>query len=462
MLVPVLAIPSQDFFCFSYLLASSASFEAFAQEAFAGFFIFFFLTKPFSSFSFCFVGNSLCRLLLSLFSPCFAKYQLLHSDLVVAGPHLMWSHCLLQAFQLSFHFFFEFFQLLHISIIHWSLSFFRVDQNPLLVPFFFFGEALLQAFQLCFASFQLCSWIFTILQLECLCQAFQLAKCFVALPFQMLALLQVLSISLFQAFLGGSFGTASCTAKQHPLWRASDLQVCFHPFKVLVIQSLTTHLLASLCQAFMAQLLLVGNFLFKVVLLDTSLSPGFIFMAPFWQAFDCQVTQAFKVGQAGVCTFQLPNFLFGHPPLFHSGFFCVPLQAFLVHLFVCNCRIQQENIIIKIPLSHLSLALGLLPGLLEMCFSFFCQTLALIFQIIPCSLAWWWQGLVRLSAWSLFRLCRFSSLCSLWDWSLCRLWQALQLQTLEPLQALFSSSNSQVPASLQHWVSSCLKPNSPV
>ena len=96
------------------------------------------LPEPLQAFSFFFSSpTSLCKLLFSLLSPCFAKYQLLHSDLVVAGPHLMWSHCLLQAFQLSFHFFFEFFQLLHISIIHWSLSFFRVDQNPLLVPFFF-------------------------------------------------------------------------------------------------------------------------------------------------------------------------------------------------------------------------------------------------------------------------------------------------------------------------------------
>ena len=94
-----------------------------SSRASAGFFIFLLFTKPFPSFSFCFWGTSLCKLLFSLLSPCFAKYQLLHSDLVVAGPHLMWSHCLLQAFQLSFHFFFEFFQLLHISIIHWSLSF---------------------------------------------------------------------------------------------------------------------------------------------------------------------------------------------------------------------------------------------------------------------------------------------------------------------------------------------------
>ena len=74
---------------------------------------------------------------------------------------------------------------------HWSLSFFR----------FFFGEALLQAFQFCFASSQLCSWSFVILKLECLCQAFQLAKCLVAFSFQVFALLQMPSISLFQAFL---------------------------------------------------------------------------------------------------------------------------------------------------------------------------------------------------------------------------------------------------------------------
>ena len=96
----------------------------------------------------------------------------------------------------------------------------------------FFGEALLQAFQLLFASFQLCSWIFSILQLECLCQAFQLAKCFVALSFQMFFLEPPLALLLALP--------------------SNILQVCFHPFKVLVIQSLPTHLLASLCQAFMA------------------------------------------------------------------------------------------------------------------------------------------------------------------------------------------------------------------
>ena len=200
---------------------------------------------------------SLCRLLLFFYKiNVFSSYQLLHIDLVVARPHLMWCHSLFQAFQLCFHFFLQLLQLFHISIIDWSFSFFRIDQNPLFKSFLLFLEALLQAFQFCVASFQLCSWVFVFFQPECLCQAFQLAKCLVALIFQILALLQVLSIRLFQAFLGSSSGTATGTAKQHPLWGASDLQVGFHPFKVLVIQSLPTHFLGSLCQTLYYKVLL--------------------------------------------------------------------------------------------------------------------------------------------------------------------------------------------------------------